>query len=379
MTDRPTTTTDRNRPTGTDRPGDSGWGVLGTRIADWSARTTDKVLQVVSDHQADPQADPRPAGADRADRLRYIPPAAALGTAFVLQVIVVTDTLGSALADRYAPTGDRAWLWFVVAGLFGLAVASGIEGSAAYLMDLYDKHLLARDSVWLLRLAMLAYVAASAGLIHWWTTARDLPQILSWMLAAMAGSALFLWTRGSRWRHREALRAAGHLDPAMPRLPMPAKVLHPIRWLITLYLVSWDPAGSPAEARARYDQWRDERRQRRTDRPTNRPDTDRPKAEHRTARPTKTTDRPRRPAPPRPPTDRQSVPDIPSAVDRDAKVLERLRKLRADLGRMPTLAEIKPIAGGARAGSKCSPDRALRFRRLLDADTKTGDGNAAAK
>jgi hypothetical protein len=35
-----------------------------------------------------------------------------------------------------------------------------------------------------------------------------------------------------------------------------AKVWHPIRWLITTYLVSWEPAATTDEARARYNAWR---------------------------------------------------------------------------------------------------------------------------
>lgn len=197
-----------------------------------------------------------------ADRLRYVPPVAALGTAFVLQVIVITDTVGEALAKR-TPSADWDWTGYLFAALLGIAVASCAEGGAAYLMDLYDRHLLARDSVWVLRLAMVGYVTGSALVIHWWTDHRGLPTVVSWLLAGMSASALFLWSRGSRWRNREAMRAAGQLDPAMPRLSMQAKLLHPIRWAITLWLVSWEPAETTDDARARYQQWKDERTVRR--------------------------------------------------------------------------------------------------------------------
>lgn len=190
----------------------------------------------------------------RADILRYIPPVTALGTAFVLQTILVTDTVGTALAHRYPDTAS--WPWYLTAALLGVSVASCVEGGAAYLLDLYDKHLLARDSVWVLRLAMVAYVSASAAAIHWWTGERHLPSEVGWMLAGMSASALFLWSRGSRWRYRVQMRAAGQLDVSMPRLSVAAKVMHPVRWLITLYLVSWEPVSTTAEARARYEQWR---------------------------------------------------------------------------------------------------------------------------
>lgn len=193
-------------------------------------------------------------------RLRYIPPVAALGTAFVLQAVAMTDMVGHRLAEvaaqsDVAAVADRPQLGYLAAMLLGIAVASCFEGAAAYLMDLYDKHLMAQDSVGVLRLAMVGYVAASAGVIHWWLAERDLPGIVTWVLAGMSASALFLWSRGSRWRHRAAMRAAGQLDPAMPRLPMAAKLFHPVRWVVTLYLVSWEPASTPAEARARYEQW----------------------------------------------------------------------------------------------------------------------------
>src|SRR5262245_50004249 len=190
--------------------------------------------------------------------LRYVPPAAALGTSFVLQVIIVTDTLGGALAQT--ALGRYGWL---LGALFGLAVASCAEGGAAYLMDLYDRHLLARDSVWLLRLAMLVYVAGSAAVIHWWADRHHLPAALSVLLAGMSASALFLWSRGARWRNREAMRAAGQIDPALPRLPVSAKVMHPVRWLATLYVISWSPVATTDQARVRYNEWRTGRVQRR--------------------------------------------------------------------------------------------------------------------
>ncbi len=186
--------------------------------------------------------------------LRFIPPVAALGTAFVLQVIVVTDTVGGALADRYG----GQWP-YIVGGMLGLSVASCAEGGAAYLMDLYDRHLLARDSVWKLRIAMSAYVAVSALAIHWWTDKQHLPSVIAWLLAGMSASALFLWSQGSRWRNRQDMIAAGQLDPALPRLPVPAKVWHPIRWLTTLYLISWNPVATTSEARSRYQEWKDRR------------------------------------------------------------------------------------------------------------------------
>lgn len=192
----------------------------------------------------------------RTDRLRFVPPVAALGTAFVLQVVVITDTVGTAMAVLYPEAG--AWP-YIAAGLLGVAVASCAEGGAAYLMDLYDKHLLARDSVWLLRLAMIAYAVGSGLAIHWWTGHRGLPTIISWLLSGMTGSALFLWARGARWRNRKQMLEAGQIDPALPRLPMSAKGLHPVRWAVTLWLISWNPVATTDQARARYDEWRDRR------------------------------------------------------------------------------------------------------------------------
>lgn len=189
-----------------------------------------------------------------ADWLRYVPPVAALGTAFVLQTIIVTDLLGGALAARFGSN------WAYLPGvLFGLSVASCAEGGAAYLMDLYDKHLLARDSVWILRVAMVVYVAGSGLAIHWWAAQRGLPPVLSWILSGMSASALFLWSRGARWRNREAMRTAGQIDPALPRLPLSAKVLHPVRWAVTLFLISWQPVATTEQARVRYQQYRERR------------------------------------------------------------------------------------------------------------------------
>jgi hypothetical protein len=161
---------------------------------------------------------------------------------------------------RNAQLADYAWAGYLAGLLLGIAVASCVEGGAAYLMDLYDKHLMARDSIWLLRLGMVVYVGASAGLLHWYLDFRHMPTLVSWALAGMSGLSLFLWSRGSRWVNRTQMRASGHLDPATPKLPAAAKMWHPWRWLVTQYLISWDPAQTPEEARQRYTDWRTARR-----------------------------------------------------------------------------------------------------------------------
>ena len=189
-------------------------------------------------------------------RIRYVAPTAALGTAAVMQVAVFTDTFGSKLATAMATHGGFAaghtWLGYAAGLMLGLAVAACAEGGAAHLMSLYERHLLARDSTGLLRLGMCAYVAGSAWLIHWWLTAHHLPGEIAYALAAMTGSSIFLWSRSSRWRHRVAMRDAGQLDPALPRLPLAAKVMHPWRWIQTQWLISWEPVATTDEARGRY-------------------------------------------------------------------------------------------------------------------------------
>jgi len=283
------TTPDRPDPVGTPRFVD--WSGLGPRIERLRA-TSDRAVELAATYQP---TGTRPTKPKRStDRLRYLPPVAALGTAFVLQTIAVTDVVGGALVQALAGS-DAQWLAShagvgYLAGLaLGVAVACCAEGGAAYLMDLYDKHLLARDSVWMLRLGMAGYVAASGAAIHWWTTYRHLPTITSWLLAGMSGSALFLWSRGSRWRNRVAMRAAGQLDPALPKLPAQAKLLHPVRWLVTMYLVSWEPAATTDEARARYAAWHraraDRRAAKKTDpvKPTTTPEATNQAADHSTA------------------------------------------------------------------------------------------------
>jgi hypothetical protein len=190
--------------------------------------------------------------------LRYAPPVAALSVAWLLQVTVVTDVLGTALTDRYPLV--QTWVWYTAAALLGIAVATSLETGAAYLMGLYDRHLLARDAVWQLRAGMLVYVGVSALVIHWWLRLRDLPEITALVLGGMSASALWLWSRGARWAQRREMVAAGQIDPALPRLPTVSKVLHPIRWIVTLYLISWEPVATTAEARERYAEWKRNRR-----------------------------------------------------------------------------------------------------------------------
>lgn len=201
-----------------------------------------------------------PAAPARASRVRYIAPAAALSTAAVMQVAVMTDTFGGRLAASLAESprpwlAAHSWLGWLAGVMLGLAVAACAEGGAAHLMDLYDKHLMARDSVALLRFGMMAYVAGSAALIHWWLDKHGFPTEIAWALAAMTGSSLFLWSRTSRWKNRAAMREAGQLDPALVRLPLAAKLMHPWRWAMTQYLVSWEPAATTDEARERYERW----------------------------------------------------------------------------------------------------------------------------
>ena len=190
--------------------------------------------------------------------LRYAPPVAALSVAWLLQVTVVTDVLGTALTARYPDAAP--WVWYTAAALLGIAVATSLEAGAAYLMGLYDRHLLARDTVWQLRAGMLVYVGVSALVIHWWLGYRGLPEITALVLGGMSASALWLWSRGARWAQRREMVAAGQIDPALPRLPMVSKVLHPIRWIVTLYLISWEPVSTTAEARERYAEWKRNRR-----------------------------------------------------------------------------------------------------------------------
>jgi hypothetical protein len=144
--------------------------------------------------------------------------------------------------------------------LLGIGRRLLLRGAAAYLMDLYDKHLMAQDSVGVLRLAMVGYVAASAGVIHWWLADsgpsgdRD-----SGCWPGCRPAALFLWSRGSRWRHRAAMRAAGQLDPAMPQIPMAAKVFHPVAGSSRCTWFRGSRPATPAEARDRYEQWSTDR------------------------------------------------------------------------------------------------------------------------
>jgi hypothetical protein len=269
IANHPTTPVDRwHRPVPNARPATTPTtGRATTPVAPISRsagpdRWADRVARSAPNH---PTAHLNPATKSTgSDRLRYIPPVAALGTAFVMQVIAVTDTVGEKFAATLAGSpvpwlAAHNWVGYLAALFLGVAVASCFEGAAAYLMDLYDKHLLERDTVWVLRLAMLVYVGGSAAAIHWWTDHRGLPPVISWLLAGMSASALFLWSRGSRWRNRTAMRAAGQLDPALPKLPTAAKFWHPIRSLNTIRLVSWEPVATTAEARAVYDAWKEAR------------------------------------------------------------------------------------------------------------------------
>lgn len=208
-------------------------------------------------HVATATQDGPAATAPRESWVRNIAPIAALGTAAVMQVVVFTDTFGGRLAAAMAThpgswAAGHTWIGYLAGLLLGIAVAACAEGGAAHLMSLYERHLLARDATGLLRIGMLAYVGGSAWLIHWWLDQHQYPAEIAYALAAMTGSAIFLRTRASWWRNRVAMRAAGQLDQAMPKMPLAAKIMHPLRWIQTQYAISWDPVATTAEARERY-------------------------------------------------------------------------------------------------------------------------------
>ncbi len=319
-----------------------------------------------------------------ADLLRYVPPVSALGTAFVLQTIAITDMVGSTLAGRY----HTGWM-YALAGLLGVSVASCLEGGAAYLMDLYDRHLLVGDSVWLLRLTMVVYVVASGAVIHWWLHVRGLPDVISWLLAGMSASALYLWSRGSRWRRRKAMRDQGLIDPAMPRLPVAARMLHPVRYLITLYLISWEPVRTPDEARARYEQWRTARRWFRpavTVQATVQAADTRPKVERTPVRTPAVDTRPA--AKPdtartgRAPLTATLRPDSRPAVDRTVVALPSalsVDELAATLAREhpgQVIGKPKALDTLRRVHGSCSADRAIAAKNLHNERVAAGDDPA---
>jgi hypothetical protein len=185
-----------------------------------------------------------------------------------MQVIIVTDLLGSALIDRYDTNRDDKLIFFGLAVLFGVGIATALEGSAAYILDLYRRHLLAQDSTLSLRLLLVVYVSGSAVMIHWWADKRGLPWELATVLSGLAASSILLWIMGAKWTNRETMRRNGQLDRAMPRLSTAAKVWHPVRWVMTLWLTSWEPAQTTAEARSRYAAWSADREARRAGRKT---------------------------------------------------------------------------------------------------------------
>lgn len=188
-------------------------------------------------------------------RLRFVPPFASLGLSAIMQVVIVTDLLGSALVRRYDTNADDKFAFFALAAAFGIGIACALEGSAAYILDLYKKHLLAQDSTMTLRGLLVVYVSGSAGLIHWWTNQRGLPWEMALVLSGLAASSIVLWIMGSKWENRVQMKANGQLDPAMPRLSTAAKAFHPVRWIRTMALTSWDPVQTTAEARERHAVW----------------------------------------------------------------------------------------------------------------------------
>lgn len=188
---------------------------------------------------------------ERQSKLRLLPPFASLGLSAVMQVIIVTDLLGHALDKQY----DMAFWGYVIAFVFGAGIACALEGSAAYILDLYKKHLLAKDSTLTLRVLLLVYVGGSAAMIHWWTDERKLPWEFATVLSGLAASSIVLWMMGSKWANRVQMRENGQLDPALPRLATPAKFFHPVRWIQTIALTSWEPVQTTAEARERHAVW----------------------------------------------------------------------------------------------------------------------------
>lgn len=236
-----------------------------TKETDQAEAQTEPEQTVVA--EAEPVVEPEPERAEEPfhtglSRLRFVPPIASLGLSAIMQVIIVTDLLGHALNERY-----HLGFWaYGIAALFGAGIACALEGSAAYILDLYKKHLLEQDSTFSLRLLLLVYVSGSAALIHWWTDKRQLPWELALVLSCLAGSSIVLWIMGSKWENRVKMRENGQLDPAMVRLASSAKFWHPLRWIQTLWLTSWEPVQTTAEARERHSSWSADRQAKAADR-----------------------------------------------------------------------------------------------------------------
>lgn len=229
---------------------------------DQTADRPDQTTQTEQQTTDQPDQTDQPAFKTGLSNLRFLPPIASLGLSAIMQVIIVTDLLGNALSDRYESMGQWA---FAIAGLFGLGIACALEGSAAYILDLYKKHLLARDSTIALRVLLIVYVSGSAALIHWWTDRRELPWELALVLSLLAGSSIVLWTMGSKWENRARMRENGQIDEALPRMSTSAKFWHPVRWIQTLWLTSWTPVQTTAEARERYAVWHADRQTKKAD------------------------------------------------------------------------------------------------------------------
>jgi hypothetical protein len=140
------------------------------------------------------------------EAIGLLPPLAALGLAGWLQTEIAHAVLGLPWVFAWVP-------------------AAAIEGAAAYCAVLYHRHLLAGDSAWSLRLAMLIYAGVSAGLLYWRSTQTGKPWEVAAAVGGLALSALYLWGRRARWMHRQELRRAGRLDKQAVRFSV-------LRWLM---------------------------------------------------------------------------------------------------------------------------------------------------
>lgn len=141
-----------------------------------------------------------------------------------------------------------------------LALTAALEGGIWKLARLYEKTLVAGYSTLALRFGLIAYVAATGGLIYWHAHVTGGDWKPSLVVAGMSAAGFYIWGRQARWARRKELEAAGRVDKQLVRFSAWSWLLHPVETFRALRFAVRHRIDQPIPAMAAYREHRDQRR-----------------------------------------------------------------------------------------------------------------------
>lgn len=141
-----------------------------------------------------------------------------------------------------------------------IALTAALEGGIWKLARLYERTLVAGYSTLALRFGLIAYVAATGGLIYWHAHVTGGDWKPSLVVAGMSAAGFYIWGRQARWARRKELEAAGRVDKQLVRFSAWSWLLHPVETFRALRFAVRHRIDQPIPAMAAYRTHREQRR-----------------------------------------------------------------------------------------------------------------------